>query len=109
MSFKYYVWGFPGVGKSSLRSSYRIVDADSNAFLFSGVSSSSLHQTADKEGIVRQKDYPQNYLDYIRTTDGDIILINCHVSLLKELDRENLLLIYPSIVHTVPAERSSQV
>ena len=96
MAPKRYIWGFPGVGKSSLRSTYRIVDADSNAFLFGGVSPTILHQPIDAEGLLRQPDYPQNYLNHIRAVDGDIILINCHISHLKTLDRENLLLVYPS-------------
>lgn len=89
MASKRYVWGFSGVGKSSLRAKYRIVDTDSNAFLFGGVSPSSLHQPLDMEGTLRQTGYPQNYLDYIRAVDGDIILINCHISHLKALDYDN--------------------
>ena len=96
MSSKVYVWGFPGVGKSSLRSSLNITDADSRMFMFDGVSPESLHQAEDREGVRRQQGYPENYLEHIRNTNADIVLLNCHVSHLNGLDPENLLLIYPA-------------
>ncbi len=96
MSSKVYVWGFPGVGKSSLRSSLSIADADSNAFMFDGAAQNTLHQTSDREGLTRHQGYPQNYLDFIQNTDADIVLLNCHLSYLKDLDQEKLLLVYPA-------------
>jgi len=34
MRQKYYVWGFPGIGKSSVNSNLRIADADCERFKF---------------------------------------------------------------------------
>ena len=95
---KYFVWGFPGVGKSSVNSELRIVDADCERFRFIApeTGSDSLHSQQATECAQRNPAYPGNYLDYIRAVDADIVLLNCHISLLEMLDRENLLLVYPS-------------
>lgn len=94
---RYYIWGFPGIGKSSISKSPDILDADCRLFQFAGASSGALHNTAEHTGTVPDPAYPQNYLDYIRSADSRYILLNCHISLLRHLPRENLLLIYPDM------------
>lgn len=94
---RYYIWGFPGIGKSSISKSPDILDADCRLFQFAGASSGALHNTAEHTGTVPDPAYPQNYLDHIRSADSRYILLNCHISLLRHLPRENLLLIYPDM------------
>lgn len=95
---KYFVWGFPGVGKSSTDSSLRIVDADCERFQFviPEDDADSLHSQKIIEHAQPNPAYPSNYLDYIQSVDVDIVLLNCHISLLEMLDKESLLLVYPS-------------
>lgn len=97
----FYVWGFPGVGKSSLKSSHSIIDADCTSFQFlrqdGDHSAFFLHdEHANSEVICKNPDYPQNYLDYIQHQDADFILINCHISLLNVLNPDKVLLVYPA-------------
>ena len=95
---KCYLWGFPGIGKSSVSSKLRIVDADCERFLFvlpTGVSD-GLHSQENTGYTQRNPAYPHNYLDYVRSVDADVVLLNCHISLLEPLDRKKLLLVYPS-------------
>lgn len=95
---KYFVWGFPGIGKSQpVNSRLRIVDADCERFKFAipnGIS--HLHSQKSMTWTQRNPAYPNNYWDYIHSVDADIVLLNCHISLLNMVDRDNLLLVYPS-------------
>lgn len=95
---KYYVWGFPGIGKSAVNSKFRIVDADCERFKYVilGDASDGLHSAQGMAYTQRDPSYPQNYLDYIHSVDADIVLLNCHISLLGLLNKERLLLVYPS-------------
>ena len=95
---KCYIWGFPGIGKSSVSSKLRIIDADHERFKFvipKGVSD-GLHSQENIGCTQRNPSYPDNYLDYIHSVDAEMVLLNCHISLLETLDREKLLLVYPS-------------
>lgn len=96
---KYYIWGFPGIGKSSVDSGLHIVDADCERFKFMVPedASKNLHSRENAEPIPRNPAYPQNYWDYVCSIDADIVLLNCHIGLLDILDRNRLLLIYPSL------------
>lgn len=94
---RYYIWGFPGIGKSSISKSPDILDADCRLFQFAGASSGALHNIAEHTGTIPDPAYPQNYLDHIRSADSRYILLNCHISLLRHLPRENILLIYPDM------------
>ena len=95
---KYYLWGFPGIGKSSISSKLRIIDADHVFFKFviPEGASDGLHSQKNMGYAQRDPSYPNNYLDYIHSVDADMVLLNCHISLLGSLDREKLLLVYPS-------------
>ena len=95
---KYYLWGFPGIGKSSVSSKLRIIDADHVFFKFviPECASDGLHSQKNMGYAQRDPSYPNNYLDYIHSVDADMVLLNCHISLLGSLDREKLLLVYPS-------------
>lgn len=95
---KYYVWGFPGIGKSSVNSNPRIVDVDCERFKFVIPEGTSdiLHSQKSAAYTQRDPSYPNNYLDYIHSVDADIVLLNCHISLLKTLDKERLLMVFPS-------------
>lgn len=94
---RYYIWGFPGIGKFSISKSPDILDADCRLFQFAGASSGALHNIAEHTGTIPDPAYPQNYLDHIRSADSRYILLNCHISLLRHLPRENILLIYPDM------------
>lgn len=96
---KYYIWGFPGIGKSkAVNSRLRIVDADCERFKFSVPEDiiNGLHSTKSKTWTQQNPAYPNNYLDYVHSVDADIVVLNCHISLLEMVDREDLLLVYPS-------------
>lgn len=94
---KKYIWGFPGIGKSTLElPGVNIVDADSQLFEFKNVSADELHDNLAQGVFIRDENYPQNYIDYIKSVDADIVLINCHLSLLEQLDKESVLIVYPS-------------
>lgn len=98
MAGKYFLWGFPGIGKSSVKTKLRIVDADCESFKFvsqGGLPADPHTQTHDEQ-IQRDTAYPENYLQYIHAVDADIVFINCHVNLLETLDKEKLLMVYPS-------------
>lgn len=95
---KRYIWGFPGVGKSGLDVPLlNAVDADSKLFAFKGVTAGDLHGGARTKVFERDETYPQNYLDYVRTVEADVVLVNCHISLLEALGKENVLMVYPSV------------
>ena len=91
---KYYIWGFPGIGKSSVNFKPRIIDADCERFKFVIPEDIPYDPHSQKNTAYTQRDpsYPNNYLDYIHSVDADIVLLNCHISLLKTLDRKRLLL-----------------
>ncbi len=95
---KHYVWGFPGIGKSSVSSELRIADADCEPFKFivSKAVFDNPHLQENADCTQRNPAYPGNYWDYVRSVDADIVLLNCHISLLEGLDKENLILLYPS-------------
>lgn len=95
---KYYVWGFPGIGKSSVNSDVSMIDADCECFKFvlpTGASRSP-HSREGMAQVRQNPSYPQNYLDYVRSVSADMVLLNCHISLLEALDRDKLLLVYPA-------------
>lgn len=95
---KRYIWGFPGIGKSSLRLPYtKTLDADCNLFAFQNTMPESLH--GDHSGVSFQRDleYPDNYLRFIQSADADVVLLNCHLSLLEELDKDQILIVYPNL------------
>jgi len=96
MRQKYYVWGFPGIGKSSVNSDLRIEDADCERFKFLVPKDAPLHSREIMEHAQRDPSYPENYWNYVRSVDADIVLLNCHISLLGAVDRDRLLLIYPA-------------
>jgi len=94
-----YIWCFPGIGKSSVHSSIRFVDADCKAFEFytPNASSSSLHGNKTQLQSHLQPSYPENYFRYIsQLSDVDIAFINCHLRHLAGMDNTRLLLLFPS-------------
>lgn len=94
---KRYIWGFPGIGKTSLKlEGLNVIDADCRAFEFKNVNKNELHGSAGERSFERDFSYPQNYLDYIKSVDADVILINCHLSLLEDMDKDEILVVYPS-------------
>lgn len=95
---KRYIWGFPGVGKSSVHlSDITVLDADSNCFAFHGVAPEALHRDTAGFSYERNLEYPQNYLSYIKAAEADIVLLNCHISLLSKLDKDQILIVYPNL------------
>lgn len=92
---KVYIWGFPGVGKSSAYL-FRAVDVDCAEFEFRDIPNSSLHQAGEREGVSADPNYPENYFSYLQELDADAVLINCHISLLERIDKEKLLVVYPA-------------
>lgn len=100
---KKYIWAFPGIGKSELHpttsgSLPSILDAESRLFQYHFPENHfyQLHRREPRHGLARNPEYPQNYLDFVRSVEADIVLLNCHPSFLKDFDQEELLLVYPS-------------
>lgn len=95
---QYYIWCFPGTGKSSVSQSVPdVLDADSRLFQFIGATPQMLHNTAARARTAPNPEYPDNYFHYIENAGSTYVLLNCHVSLLPRIPSENLLLIYPDI------------
>lgn len=95
---QYYIWCFPGTGKSSVSQSVPdVLDADSQLFQFIGATPQMLHNTAARARTAPNPEYPDNYFNYIENAGSTYVLLNCHVSLLPRIPSENLLLIYPDI------------
>ena len=95
---KYYIWGFPGIGKSFMNPDPSMIDADCEYFKFiiPPVISDRPHSQGYLAHVQRDPAYPQNYLDYVRSVSADLVLLNCHISLLEALNRDKLLLVYPA-------------
>lgn len=93
---KKYIWGFPGMGKSYINNE-KIVDVDCEQFkyIFPNGVPDNLHRSGEWEGVLRNPEYPENYFKYIESLGADIVLLNCHISLLERLDKERVLLVYP--------------
>lgn len=98
-----YIWGFPGIGKSSVRlQGVRVADADCEAFKFRDVKPGELHGDKALSGAeggksyVQDERYPENYLTYVQAVEADVVLLNCHIGLLEQLDREDILVVYPA-------------
>lgn len=95
---QYYIWCFPGTGKSSVSQSVPdVLDADSRLYQFIGVTPRMLHDAAAQARTVPNPEYPDNYFHYIEDAGSAYVLLNCHVSLLPRISSENLFLIYPDI------------
>lgn len=86
------IWGFPGVGKSFLGDGRKVIDADSVAFQFRVEDVWKLHGSGNRNATYNDE-YPKNYIDYVKNADADVVLINCHLSLLKEF--EDVEVVYP--------------
>lgn len=96
---QYYIWSFPGTGKSTvLQSIPDVLDADSRLYQFIGATPRMLHDAAAQARTVPNPEYPDNYFNYIENASSTYVLLNCHVSLLPRIPSENLLLIYPDIL-----------
>lgn len=87
------IWGFPGIGKS-FASNDSILDVDCMLFEFTGVDDASLHGNKDNTFIDYNSEYPNNYINYVNNIKADIVLINCHLSLLSFFP--NVEIIYPA-------------
>lgn len=93
-----YLWCFPGLGKSSLQIEGLLsVDADCELFKFRNVSADALHSAEGGKNYQRDESYPGNYLGYIRSVEADVVLLNCHISLLEQLDKEQVLVVFPGL------------
>lgn len=95
---KRYIWAFPGTGKSSAKLPFAAVDADSERFkfLFPDGADMDLHQREEWQGVLPNPDYPSNYFHYLDSLDADVVFINCHLRFLEEMDKENIIVVYPS-------------
>lgn len=95
---QYYIWCFPGTGKSTVPQSVPdVLDADSRLYQFIGATPQMLHDAAVQARTVPNPEYPDNYFNYIESAGSTYVLLNCHVSLLPRIPSENLLLVYPDI------------
>lgn len=83
--------GFPGIGKSHYQKNHKgmiILDSDSTDFSWS-----------DEEKTERNPDFPNNYIEHIKSNLGkvDIILVSTHDEVRKALEDNNIdyTLVYP--------------
>ena len=64
---QYYIWCFPGTGKSSVSQSVPdVLDADSRLFQFIGATPQMLHNTAARAPTPPNPEYPDNYFIWSR-------------------------------------------
>ncbi len=85
------------MGKSTIKDNGKIYDVDCEQFKYifpTGVPD-NLHSSGGWEGVMSNPDYPENYFEYIDKLDAEIVLLNCHISLLDRLDKEKVLIVYP--------------
>lgn len=94
MSEKKIIWGFSGIGKSSLADGKRIIDADSHYFKFHMYDFVLSEELQVKHSEVLKKPYPNNLISFSQEVDCEAVLINCHTSLLEFFD--NPYLVYPA-------------
>lgn len=87
------IWGFWGSGKSSVRS-VDVKDVDSKLFEFMNVDETLLHNNDSHMVAYHNPEYPENYIDFVKKCDEDIVLINCHLNLLSSF--ENVEIVYPA-------------
>lgn len=87
--------GFPGVGKSELIKMYgadRVSDSDSSEFSW------IYNEDGTKEG--RNPDFPNNYIEHIRSLIGEkeVILVSTHKDVLNALSQAGIpfTIVYPS-------------
>lgn len=93
---KQIIWGFWGCGKSTVADGFKIVDADSALFKYTGVHTDVLHTSFhDAQQIQRNLDYPENYIAFVQQCEADIVLVNCELPVLKRFD--SVCLYYPSL------------
>lgn len=85
------VSGFPGIGKSTIFKNFphiKCVDSDSSQFSWSSPG-------------IRHSDFPNNYIDHIKSLIGkvDFIFVSTHQVVRKALQDNNLLywLVYPNV------------
>lgn len=95
---QYYIWSFPGTGKSTVPQSVPdVLDADSRLYQFIGATPRMLHGAAAQARTIPNPEYPENYFNYIENAGSAYVLLNCHISLLPCIPSESLFLIYPDI------------
>lgn len=87
------IWVFPGVGKSAVSDGKNIIDADYNLFQWNNVSAKQLHGPAGSYS--NNPEFPKNYIDFVNSSDADIVLINCNISLLENF--KDVTLVYPDV------------
>lgn len=93
---KQIIWGFWGCGKSTVADGFKIVDADSALFKYTGVHTDDLHTSFhDAQQIQRNLDYPENYIAFVQQCEANIVLVNCELPVLKRFD--SVCLYYPSL------------
>ena len=91
---KIIIWAFSGTGKSTVANGKRILDADSEYFMFH-IFDPILPQDIQSEyQHILDKPYPANLIEFVMAVEADIVLLNCHTSLLQHF--VNVYLIYPS-------------
>ena len=83
--------GFPGTGKSILTNEYRNLTSDSDSSKFSWIMT--------EEGKVRNPDFPNNYIEHIKSLIGKvrIIFVSTHDVVRQALKDNNIeyVLVYP--------------
>ena len=63
---QYYIWCFPGTGKSTVPQSVPdVLDADSRLYQFIGATPQMLHAAAVQARTAPNPEYPDNYFNYI--------------------------------------------
>ena len=78
---QYYIWCFPGTGKSTVPQSVPdVLDADSRLYQFIGATPQMLHAAAVQARTVPNPEYPDNYFNYIENAGSTYVLLNCHVA-----------------------------
>lgn len=91
---KIIIWAFSGTGKSAIADGKRIVDADDEYFRFHLFDPILPQDIQSEYRHILDKPYPENLILFVKEVQADIVLLNCHTSLLQHF--ENVYLVYPS-------------
>ena len=92
---KIIIWTFSGTGKSSIANGEHIIDVDNAFFRFYAFDYILPQYLQQKYREILYKPYPTNLVEFVKAVNADVVLLNCHTSLLKHFS--NVYLVYPSI------------
>ncbi|MBO5365922.1 MAG: hypothetical protein J6A39_04770, partial [Peptococcaceae bacterium] len=83
---KIIIWTFSGTGKSSIADGEHIIDVDNAFFRFYAFDYILPQYLQQKYREILYKPYPTNLVEFVKAVNADVVLLNCHTSLLQHFD-----------------------